>query len=136
SADRLNDPSRAVAALGRALREDPAPGGALDDLERISSAGGLSASGAHEIEGALASAEPDAGRELALRAARLYQESGDRASAERLYRRVLEQDPENADALQALEGLYRDAGEPQRLAEILERRAAVDMDPQLRRARL
>ena len=136
SADRLNDPSRAVAALGRALREDPSPGGALDDLERISTAGGLSASGASEIEGALTSAEPDASRELALRAARLYEESGDGASAERLYQRVLDQDAENADALQALEGLYRKATDPRRLAEILERRAAIDLDPQLRRARL
>ncbi len=136
SSERLDDPSRAVAALGRALREDPSPGAALDDLERIASAGGLSGSGAQEIEAALGGAEPDAARELALRAARLYEEAGDPAAAERLYRRVLEQDPENTDALQALEGLYRAARDAVRLAEVLQRRAAVDLDPQLRRGRL
>jgi tetratricopeptide (TPR) repeat protein len=136
SSERLNDPARAVAALGRALREDPSPGGALDDLERIASAGDLSASGAQEIEAALAGAEPDAARELALRAARLYEQAEDPASAERLYRRVLDQDPENTDALQALEGVYRAARQSARLAEVLQRRAAVDLDPQLRRQRL
>ncbi|HXJ20416.1 MAG TPA: tetratricopeptide repeat protein [Polyangia bacterium] len=136
SAERLNDPARAVAALGRALREDPSPGGALDDLERIASAGDLSASGAQEIEGALAGAEPDSARELALRAARLYEEAGDAPSAERLYRRVLDQDAENTDALQALEGLYRAAKRSAQLADVLQRRAAVDLDPQLRRTRL
>jgi tetratricopeptide (TPR) repeat protein len=136
SSERLNDPARAVAALGRALREDPSPGGALDDLERIASTGDLSASGAQEIEAALAGADPDSARELALRAARLFEEARDGASAERLYRRVLDQDPENTDALQALEGLYRAARQSARLAEVLQRRAAVDLDPQLRRMRL
>ncbi|HXU60080.1 MAG TPA: tetratricopeptide repeat protein, partial [Polyangia bacterium] len=136
SSERLDDPSRAVAALGRALREDPSPGAALDDLERVATAAGLSGSGAQEIEVALISAEPDAARELALRAARLYEEAGDTAAAERLYRRVLEQDAENADALQALEGLYRAGRDGIRLAEVLQRRAAIDLDPQLRRTRL
>ena len=56
-------------------------------------------------------ADPDAARELALRAARLYNEGSDQTSAERLYQFVLEGDAENVDALQALEGLYRTAGD-------------------------
>jgi tetratricopeptide (TPR) repeat protein len=133
AADQLASPQRALEALGRALLEEPMPGGALDDLERIAGAAKLPAAGAAKIEAALAEAEPDAARELALRAARLYAEAGDRAASERLYSRVLESDPENADALLALEGLYRTAAEPVRLAAILERRAAGELDPQVRR---
>ncbi|HZL19564.1 MAG TPA: tetratricopeptide repeat protein, partial [Polyangia bacterium] len=133
AADQLASPQRAIEALGRALLEEPMPGGTLDDLERIAGAAKLPAAGAVKIEAALAEAEPDTARELALRAARLYAEAGDRAAAERLYARVLESDPENADALLALEGLYRAAADPLRLAAILERRAAGELDPQARR---
>jgi tetratricopeptide (TPR) repeat protein len=136
AADQLADPRRALAALGRALKEEPTPGGALDDLERIAGAGQIPAEGAAKIEEAFADADPDSARELALRAARLYVEAGDRAASERLYARVLENDPENADALAALEGLYRAAGDPTRLAAVLERRAEAEMDPQARRAQL
>ena len=74
-------PDLALEALGRALKEEPAPGAALDDLERIAGAAKLPAAGAAKIEEALAGAEPDAAEELALRAARLYQEAGDRQAA-------------------------------------------------------
>ena len=94
------------------------------------------AAGARKIEEALADAEPDAAQELALRAARLYQAAGDRAAAERLYRRVLDHDAENADALTALEGLYRAGATPAQLAAVLERRSASELDPQVRRTRL
>jgi golgin subfamily B member 1 len=133
AADQLGDPERALDALGRALKEEPTPGGTLDDLERIAGAAKIPAVGAARIEAALADADPDAARELALRAARLYAEARDRGASERLYARVLESDPENADALQALEGLYRAAGDPLRLAVILERRAQAELDPQIRR---
>ncbi len=133
SADQLASPERALEALGRALKEEPMPGGALDDLERIAGAAKIPAAGATRIEAALADADPDAARELALRAARLYAEAGDRAASERLYARVLESDPENADALLALEGLYRNAQDPARLAAVLERRADAELDPQVRR---
>ena len=49
------------------------PGAALDDLERIAGAAKLPAAGAAQIEAALGGRrDPDAARELALRAARLY----------------------------------------------------------------
>jgi tetratricopeptide (TPR) repeat protein len=136
AAEQLHQPDLAIEALGRALLEEPAAGGALDDLERIAGAAQLPAAGAEKVEAALAGAEPDAAQELALRAARLYQEAGDRAAAERLYTRVLDHDAENADALVALEGLYRTGGAPARLAAVLERRSAAELDPQVRRTRL
>ena len=111
AADQIGSPQKALEALGRALKEEPMPGAALDDLERIAGAAKLAAAGAAKIEAVLTGdADPDAARELALRAARLYNEGSDQTSAERLYQFVLEGDAENVDALQALEGLYRDGG--------------------------
>ena len=49
---------------------------------------------------------------------------------------MLERDGENADALAALEALYRAAGNDLELAAILEKRAEADLDPQVRRTRL
>ena len=136
AADQLGSPEKALDALGRALKEEPLPGAALDDLERIAGSGKLAAAGAARIEAALADADPDSARELALRAGRLYNDGSDQTSAERLYKMVLEGDPENVDALQALEGLYRTAGDDQRLAAILATRAEAELDPQARRTRL
>jgi tetratricopeptide (TPR) repeat protein len=139
AADQLGDAARALDALGRALKEEPMPGAALEDIERIASASGQPAGGAARIEAALAEADAEAARELALRAGRLYVEGGDRTSAERLYQRVLDGDPENADALAALEALYRVGGQPSddgALAAVLERRAESELDPQARRTRL
>jgi tetratricopeptide (TPR) repeat protein len=136
---RLGDAARALDALGRALKEEPMPGAALDDLERVAAAGKMAHAGAAAIEAVLPGAEPDAARELALRAARLYETApADLVGAERLYQRVLESDAENIDALGALEALYRSAGPPAsaHLASILERRAGLELDPQARRKRL
>ena len=72
-ADSSADPRSALDALGRALKEEPMPGAALDDLERIAGAAKLPGGGRRAIEAALGDAEPDAARELALRAARLYE---------------------------------------------------------------
>ncbi|HTB60233.1 MAG TPA: tetratricopeptide repeat protein, partial [Polyangia bacterium] len=136
AADQLGQPEVALEALGRALKEEPAAGGVLDDLERIAGAAKLPGAGAAKIEEALSGAEPDAAQELALRAAALYQEAAQDKAAERLYRRVLEHDAENADALTALEALYRAGARPAELAAVLERRSAGELDPQVRRSRL
>jgi tetratricopeptide (TPR) repeat protein len=136
---RLESPDRALDALGRALQEEPMPGGALDDLERVATAAQKPHAAAERIEAVLDAADPDAAKELALRAARLYQEPPPNpAAAERLYTRVLDADPENTDALLALEALYRGAGAmgSVHLAGILERRAGAELDPQARKGRL
>jgi tetratricopeptide (TPR) repeat protein len=135
----LHNPARAIEALGRALQEEPMPGGALDDLERIAETAKAPAVAAQKIEAVLdaSGVEPEAGRELALRAARLYEQAGDRPSAERLYLRVLDSDGENVDALTSLEELYRERPDgAAALAAIQERRASLELDPQVRKTRL
>ncbi len=135
----LGDARRALDALGRALEAEPMPGGAVDDLERIAGAAKLTPLAAQKIEAVLDAAEPDAAKDLSLRAARLYETApADLASAERLYSRVLEADAENVDALTALENLYRGVGASgtAHLAAILEQRGAIDLDPQARKRRL
>ena len=39
AADQIGSPQKALEALGRALKEEPMPGAALDDLERIAGRG-------------------------------------------------------------------------------------------------
>ena len=46
---RLGDATRALDALGRALKEEPMPGGALDDLERVANAAGLAHAGGERV---------------------------------------------------------------------------------------
>ena len=52
AADQIGSPQKALEALGRALKEEPMPGAALDDLERIAGAAKLAAAGAAKIEAA------------------------------------------------------------------------------------
>ena len=133
---KLGSPGRAVEALGRALREDPTPGESSEELERVAQAGGVAGIGARRIEAALEGAEPAARRELTLAAARLYGAAPDGAQdAERLYEKVLVEEPDNVAALDALEAHHRSRRDDARLAGVLERRGAADMDPGERRAR-
>ena len=135
--ERLSRPDEAMQALGRALLEEPVPGETVDALERVAAGAAQPVAAARLIEAVLASADPSAARELALRAARLFEtDPGERPAAERLYVRVLEDDPENVDALTALEAFRRSSGEQAGLAEVLERRAAMEFDPAARRERL
>ena len=91
------------------------PGAALDDLERIAGAAKLPAAGAAKIEAALGRRRSGRrARAGAARRAPLRRGAAISAAAERLYQRVLEGDAENVDALQALEGLYRDGGRRRR----------------------
>ena len=135
--ERLNQPEKALEALGRALVEEPSPGETVDAMERVAGIAVRPIEAARLIEAVLPSADPTAARELALRAARLYEsDPAQRPAAERLYMRVLEDDPENVDALAALEAFRRASGDQAGLAEVLERRAAIEFDPSSRRERL
>ncbi|HEY8924983.1 MAG TPA: tetratricopeptide repeat protein, partial [Polyangia bacterium] len=135
--ERLGESDRALAALGRALVEEPAPGETVDALERVAATAGRPVEAARLIEAVLPDADPTAARELAIRAARLYEADAEEgAAAERLYTRVLEDDPENVDALTALEAFHRTSGNMAGLAAVLERRAALEFDPSARKQRL
>lgn len=134
---RLGDPRKALDALGRALADEPMPGQTLDEIDRVAGTGDLASEAARKIEATLAAAEPAFVPDLALRAARLHGsgEAG-RPDAERLYRKVLDLDPENVEALLALEKHHRASGDAGALAGVLEKRAALGLDPVERRALL
>ena len=123
AAARRSRGARALAAQdgrggGRAARKPgEGAGRARARAERGADAGrGARRSGAHRRLGEAAAAgaarsrqrspdaDPDAGRELALRAGRLYNDGSDRDAAERLYKMVLEGDPENVDACRRWRG--------------------------------
>ncbi len=135
---KLGNRVGALEALGRALREEPTAFQTADEVERVSRAAGVAAEGARWLEAVLDALEDTALSEMALKAARLYEEAtppspDHEESAERLYERVLKADAENAAALGALEHLYRRRGDSSALARVLERRGALEMDADRRR---
>ncbi|MBN2574752.1 MAG: tetratricopeptide repeat protein [Deltaproteobacteria bacterium] len=134
---KLADLPRTLEVLGRALVAEPSSHETVTNLERVAEAGGALALAAQHIEAVLDAVEPMMFAEMAMRAARLRLQSAEPASEEaalQLYARVLEADSENVAALEALDGLYRRRGDPLRLAEILERRGALELDPARRLA--
>jgi tetratricopeptide (TPR) repeat protein len=135
--ERLKDQPKALEALGRALREDPLSFQTADEVERVARAGKLAGEGARTLESVLDALEEGALSDMALRAARLYEEAGasvadGEQAAERLYERALAVEPESNAALSALEALYRRRGDGVRLAAILERRGQPELDPDKR----
>jgi tetratricopeptide (TPR) repeat protein len=132
---KLGDLPRALDVLGRALAAEPGSQETADNLERVAESAGAGVEAAKYIEAVLDSAEPMMFAEMAMQAARLRLQSAEPANEEaalHLYVRVLEADRENAGALEALDTLYRRRGDSQLLAEILERRGALDLDPSRR----
>jgi tetratricopeptide (TPR) repeat protein len=136
---KLNDLPKALDALGRGLREDPLSFQTADEVERVARNAKLDAEGAKRIEAVLDALEDGALAEMALRAARLYEEAQPatpehEAAAERLYNRALEVESESGPALVALEALYRRRKDGVQLAKVLERRGGMELDPDRRTA--
>jgi golgin subfamily B member 1 len=129
---KLGDRPRTIAVLGRALVAEPGAHETVASLERVAETSGAVVEAAQHIEAVLDAVEPVMFAEMAMRAARLRLLASDpqnEAAAQQLYVRVLEADSENAAALEALDGLYRRHGDTLHLAEILERRGALELDP-------
>src|SRR6185503_12928201 len=77
---------------------------------------------------------PESQRELVLRRGRiLLEELGDPLRAEEAYRLVLDVDKQNAQALAALDQIYRATGDHTKLAEVLWRRAEAEFDASAKR---
>jgi tetratricopeptide (TPR) repeat protein len=134
---RLSDLQRALEVLGRALVADPSSQETADSLERVAERARTPVEAAKRLEAVLGAVEPMLFADMALRAARLYLQTGGSAnetSALRLYVRVAEAEPENGAALGALEELYRQRGDSQHLVEVVERRGALELDPSRRLA--
>ena len=137
SETRLADLPRAIDAWGRALVEAPGSPEIVDRLERVADKAGVPAEAAKRLQAVLDAVEPMLFAETALRAAQLYLRAGGQkseATALDLYLRVSEAEPENAAALEALDALYRRRGDGEHLAEVLERRGELELDPARRLA--
>ena len=130
--NNIKDLARALSGYGKALAMEPDNTQLADDVVRVAQASGALAQGARLIEAAAIRAEGSAANELAQRAAKLFERSGDGpslAAAEALYKKVLLQDNESTDALFALEAMYRARGDKSLLASTLEQRAQIEGDP-------
>ena len=137
AADQLGQPDLALEALGRALKEEPAAGGALDDLERIAAAAKLPARGRREDRGG-------AGRRRARRragagpAGRAPVPGGGQTRGRRapLSAGSSSTTPRTPTRFRRWRGSTARGATPAELAAVLERRSAGELDPQVRRSRL
>ena len=119
----LDDGKAAFKAYGRALHDDSSHEGTLGHLERLADATGGWSSLAELYEIELARlAEPLSQVEMLLRVARVYEsELGQADKAIATFRRVLDIDAENKEAILALDRLYQAAESYKELSEILRR---------------
>jgi len=134
---RLGDLPRALEALGRALGEDPQASEIADQIERVAERAGTPVEAARRLEAVLDALDGSALAQMGMRAARQYLLAGgveNEGAAERIYGRILEAEPDNLSALEDVEALYRRRADGARVAAILERRGALEMDPMRRLA--
>ncbi|MCC6747689.1 MAG: tetratricopeptide repeat protein [Deltaproteobacteria bacterium] len=123
---RLGDHLRAFRWWGHAFAVDPRSDVVSEELERLARI----VDGWEELvgfyNGVLAKLDPEDRRRVLKMMARVHDdEINDRARAEESYLYVLQIDPQDADALAALDRIYEQTGMFQELAEILKRRIAV-----------
>jgi len=130
---KLVDSERAFGAYARAFKEDPAVEGAKRELEELANHlddgwPRLTAL----FEGALARPELDSrlAHELAMKVARSYEERlGKSDQAVAFFRRALELEPDDLDALAALEAIFLRSDKHQDLLEVYRRRAEIAEEP-------
>jgi tetratricopeptide (TPR) repeat protein len=126
---QLGDVVHAFSAALRALRLEPEVERRADELERLGRVGGLERQAAEAFEEVLATGVPiDIGRDVGLRAARLFEKVGTPERAEIRYVAVLEIDSEQIEALEALDRIYRVQGDVAKLARLLEKRAQAEFE--------
>ena len=119
----LDDGKAAFKAYGRALHDDSAHEGTLGHLERLADGTGGWAELAELYEVELTRlTEPLGQVEMLLRVARVYEsELGQADKAISTFRRVLDIDAENKEAILSLDRLYQAAESYKELSEILRR---------------
>lgn len=138
--ERLGDMSGALDAWISAFNFDPGDEMIVTEIERVAPAADGWARLSGVVEAAL-EAHPELGAieqtALSLRAARWYRDHlADAGRAEARLLAVLELEPENAEALQIIEGLRRVPGREGDLVATLQRRAEVEFEPTARAALL
>jgi golgin subfamily B member 1 len=124
---RLSHQNAAFEAYGRALRVDPANQDVLAHLQRLAAETGHWAKLANVFQAELEKIE-DTRRQvdMLLRLARIYEEeTGQADEAIATYQRVVDAEPDNRAALEALDGLYSRAQRWDELAEVVRRRIRI-----------
>jgi tetratricopeptide (TPR) repeat protein len=123
-ASRLGDADAAIEAYRKVLREKPGAVEAVQSLETLLQSSGKLDLLAGFYRERLDEAQDDAQRLAWLgKLAALLDEGLDRADeAVETYRRVLELEPDNATALDALERIYSTTSKPRELADVLLRK--------------
>lgn len=128
SSDDLN---AAFDAYAKAFAIDPTDFALLGELERLASELGAWTALVEKVEEVLGSESLDAmaSVQLGLKVAKWAATNvGDPAKAEKLYRDVLEKEPEHAEALAELEELLRELGRYEDILPIMEKRAETIFD--------
>src|SRR5262249_40973067 len=125
----IHDITRALDAVARALKLRPDEAHLADEVERLGRAVGHEDQAGDILETVIGQGAPEPVlRDLGLRAARLWLRLSLPDRAEQRFLAVLSLEKDNAEALSALEQIYRQRNDPARLAEILERRAEEEFD--------
>lgn len=128
----LGAPERAFATYARAVAQDSQRTEVLESFERLATLTENWRAVAQTYDKALAALAdaPELVVDLGLRVAQVYEvQLGDVENAIARYRTVTEAEPENIDALAALDRLYEQTERYAELAEILEREAEVGATP-------
>lgn len=138
--EAAGDPVAALDATQRWLLADPTSEDAADELERRAAATKRWAEVAAtliDVLGGKPGSGSDAERQLASRLTKvLLDELKDARRAEPWARRVTELEPDDAAGWVVLETVYRTLDDAPQLAEVMGRRATLELDPAARRALL
>ncbi len=124
---RLSHQSKAFEAYGRALHVDPSNADVLQHLQRLAADTGHWAKLATLFSGELARLEDTRGKvDMMLRLARVYEEeTGQVDEAIATYGAVVEAEPDNKEALVALDRLYSHAQRWDELADVVRREVRI-----------
>ena len=129
---KLGDVGEAYIWWLRAYMDDPLSEQVIAEMERLAEVtqewGHIVAVGEQILEG---DPSPEIRKAVLMRSAKVLDEHlHDYDSAVEAYRGVLEIDPENAEALAALDRIYSATGQPAELADVLGRRIRLTVDPE------
>src|SRR5450432_4215507 len=123
AANQLGSLDRALDAQARALKEDPSQGETLLELEHLAGQAGAwdKLRGIYnEVAGSLD--EPALARQYWMRLAAIEERLGKVDQAAASYEKVLKLDPADAEALHAMDALYRGTGHWEELISVFRRR--------------
>ena len=129
SANQLGSLDRALTAQARALKEDPSQGETLLELEHLAEQAGAwdKLRGIYnEVAGSLN--EPALARQYWMRLAAIEERLGKVPQAAASYEKVLKLDPADAEALHAMDALYRGTGHWEELISVFRRRIDLAQD--------